>query len=621
MVNPSRQESCQAVDSRWYETLAELSPVGIFFTDADGNCLHVNRRWCEIAGFASEQAMGRGWIQGIHNEDLERVADLWYESARNNQPFHAEYRFTTPQGKATWVIGDARAVLAKDGTVDGYIGTITDVDKSKQCMDELEQSKEQIRTIITEMPVILFAFDKQRHLCAWNQEAERVTGYTASEMIGNPDAMSLLCPDSANRHKMLDSYKQRGDDYRDWEWELTAKDGSIKFIAFSNISKHHPINGWRNWGIGVDVTSRRNTEHKLCERIKELNCLYKLSLLSNQPNLDLDMFLSEVVELLPPSWQYPETTCTRIIFEDRIFKTDFFVASQWMLCSSIHVRGRKVGLIEVYYVEQRPPATEGPFLLEERMLIDEIALQVSRTIGHVLAKKDLTLLDELSAKAGELEQFSHTVSHDLKTPLTAIGGFAQLLNTQLNKGDSSQAKSCCKRIVDITRRMEHRLNELLKLAKMGKIIDPTEEIDFKDIIDETVSMMEQRFDEARILVKVASNFPTILGDRVRLLEVVEILLDNAIKYIGEHPNQISVDCRGEGYETIFFVKDNGIGIQPEQLDAIFGLFTRLDKNSDGDGAGLAIAKRIINAHGGQLWAESEGVGKGSCFCFTFGALV
>ena len=606
------------VNLQWYEYLTEISPVGIFFTDAEGNCLQVNSAWCEIAGLSHEQAMGRGWVEAIHPNDLERIANLWYESAKNKQPFHAEYRFCTPQGKSTWVIGRSTAKIAEDGTLEGYIGTITDIDKTKQTHLELEESSKRIRAIIAHMPVILFAFDHQGYLCAWNHEAERLTGYLTDDMIGNPIALNLLCPDRVYRRQMIDAYKQRGDDYREWDWKLTAKDGTVKTIAFSNIAKSFPIDGWANWGIGVDVTACRRNEHELRERVKELTCLYKLSQLSNQPNLNLENFLSEVVKLLPESWQFPEITTARIVYEGDIFRTDQFAVTPWKLSSELHVRGRKSGLIEVYYNEECPTAAEGPFLIEERLLLDEIALQLSRTIEHVLAKKDLALLDELSAKAGELEQFSHTVSHDLKTPLTAIGGFAQLLKTQLSKGDFSQVDYCSTRIMDVTMKMERRLDDLLKLAKQGRIIEPTEAIDLKELIDETVLMMSKRIDDNNISVEVALGLPTILGDRVRLLEVVEILMDNAIKYIGNPPNEICVDFRIEDTETVFLIKDNGVGIDPAQSDVVFELFRRLDNRSDGDGAGLAIAKRIINAHGGQIWVESEGVDKGSCFCFTLG---
>jgi PAS domain S-box-containing protein len=621
MTKPASFKNHPDIGLQWYEKLSEISPVGIYFTDADGNCLHVNQHWCEITGLSPEEALGRGWTDAIHPEDFERITKLWYESAEHKKPFHAEYRFCTPKGETTWVVGHAKAKLTEDGSIEGYIGTITDINNTRQSLDVLERSSGRIRTIIAHMPVILFAFDHQRLLCAWNHEAERLTGYTASDMIGNPNAMNLLCPDPDYRREMLNAYKERGDDYRNWDWELTAKDGSVKTVAFSNIAKYYPIEGWASWGVGIDMTSCRRTEQELRERVKELTCLYKLSMLSNKPNLDFDSFFQDTVELLPESLQYPEITSARIIYNERIFKTESFAVSPWKLSSDLYVRGSKVGAIEVYYSEKRPSAAEGSFLLEERLLLDEIALQVSRTMGQVLARHDLALLDELSTKAEELENFSHTISHDLKTPLTAIGGFAEFLSKQLAQGNLEQAGFCADRIVENTRRMELRLEEILRLAKIGRIIEPSEEIDLKKIIEETLDMMSKRLEEAQISVHVDNIFPKVVGDSLRLREVIENLLENAIRYIGKPPNRISIGCRREGDDSIFYVKDNGIGIDPQHLESIFELFRRHVRTIDGEGVGLAITKRIIEAHGGRIWAESEGEGSGSCFCFTLGHVI
>ena len=609
------------INLQWYEDLTEISPVGIFFTDADGNCLQVNRTWCEIAGIPPEKALAKGWLSVIHPEDLERVNRLWYESAKIQHPFHAEYRFRTPQGKSTWVVGRAKAKLSENGTLEGYVGTITDIGKTRHALEELEQSNARIQAIIAQMPVILFAFDHQRLLCAWNHEAERISGYSAGEMVGNPEAMKLLCPNLDYRRKMLAAYKERSDDFRNWDWNLVAKDGAIKTIMFSNIASDYPIEDWSSWGVGVDVTLCRRVEHDLRERIKELTCLYKLSMLTNQPNLNLELFFQEAVELFPESWQYPEITCARIIYNEHIYKTESFSASPWKLSSELHVRGHKVGAIEVYYSEQRPSASEGPFLIEERLLLDEIALQVSRTISNLLAKQDLSLLDELSNKAEELENFSHTISHDLKTPLTAIGGFSEFLSKQLAKGNFEQARFCADRIVKNTRRMERRLDEILRLAKIGRIIEPSEQIDLNKIIEETLDMMAKRLQEAQISVQFDSDLPKVVGDSIRLREVIENLLENAIRYIGNKPNQISIGYRKQGPDKIFYVKDNGIGIDPQHLNSIFELFRRHVKSIDGEGVGLAITKRIIEAHGGRIWAESEGEGAGSCFCFTLGHVI
>ena len=157
MAKPRSAHVNPKVNLHWYEDLKEISPVGIFLTDADGNCFHVNRTWSEISGMSAEEALGRGWVGAIHPDDLERVAKLWYESARNNRSFHAEYRFRTPAGKITWVIGQATAKRAENGAIEGYIGTLTDINKTKQTLNSLEQSSARLRSILNHMPSLLFA--------------------------------------------------------------------------------------------------------------------------------------------------------------------------------------------------------------------------------------------------------------------------------------------------------------------------------------------------------------------------------------------------------------------------------------------------------------------------------
>jgi signal transduction histidine kinase len=134
-------------------------------------------------------------------------------------------------------------------------------------------------------------------------------------------------------------------------------------------------------------------------------------------------------------------------------------------------------------------------------------------------------------------------------------------------------------------------------------------------------MLARRLEDAHISVEVAPAFPRVVGDATRLQEVIENLVDNAIQYIGEEPNKISIGWRRDGEETVFFVEDNGIGIDPAHFESIFELFSRQAKNVAGEGVGLAISKSIIEAHGGRIWVESRGKGCGSCFCFTLGKIL
>ena len=133
----------------------------------------------------------------------------------------------------------------------------------KRTKAALQASEDRFRQIVNDMPVMVDAFDDNFITCFWNHECERVTGYSADEIIGNPDAVTLLYPDNDYRNQMFEEWSARADDYYNWEWDITCKDGTVKTIAWSNISDRVPIPGWRTWGIGVDVTGRRLMEEEL----------------------------------------------------------------------------------------------------------------------------------------------------------------------------------------------------------------------------------------------------------------------------------------------------------------------------------------------------------------------
>jgi PAS domain S-box-containing protein len=133
----------------------------------------------------------------------------------------------------------------------------------QQAEKELLESQERLRRVVENMPVMMDAFDAEGNILAWNKECERVTGYSAEEIVGNPRAMELLYPDPSYRERMISQLLERGNDYYNWEWELTARDGTAKTVAWSSISERFPIPGWAGWATGVDVTERVRAEEAL----------------------------------------------------------------------------------------------------------------------------------------------------------------------------------------------------------------------------------------------------------------------------------------------------------------------------------------------------------------------
>jgi len=173
------------------------------------------------------------------------------------------------------------------------------------------------------------------------------------------------------------------------------------------------------------------------------------------------------------------------------------------------------------------------------------------------------------------------------------------------------------RITDATDKMQRLLNELLELSRVGRLRNEYTSFSLSELAREAAELVQGRLMARGISLSIAPNLPMVYGDRPRLMEVLQNLLDNAAKFMGDQMEpHIEIGCKGMGQDRlIFYVRDNGMGIAPEHSERVFGLFNKLDPKTDGTGIGLALVKRIIEVHGGRVWMESE-AGKGSTFCFT-----
>lgn len=227
-----------------------------------------------------------------------------------------------------------------------------------------------------------------------------------------------------------------------------------------------------------------------------------------------------------------------------------------------------------------------------------------------------TFIKELEAKNAELERFTYTVSHDLKSPLITINGYLGFLEKDAQAGDMEKLNHDVRRIKEAVEKMQVLLSDLLELSRVGRLINPPEEVDFAVITQEAMRLVEISLQEKNIKVSIQPNMPKVYVDKKRIIEVMQNLLENAAKFIGNPAiPQVEVGVKTDNDKNIFFVKDNGIGIAPQYHERIFGLFDKLSADTEGTGIGLALVKRIVETHGGNIWVESD-LGKGATFYFT-----
>jgi PAS domain S-box-containing protein len=299
--------------------------------------------------------------------------------------------------------------------------------------------------------------------------------------------------------------------------------------------------------------------------------------------------------------------------------------------------GRPVEGIEVFVARARTGSVETgewTYVRKDgsRITVDLVVTAIKHESGEVggfiFLANDVTerkraesererLIHELENKNTELERFTYTVSHDLKSPLITVKGFAGALRADVAAGQLQRADKDLARISDAADKMSLLLNDLLELSRIGRIANPPADVPIDSLVKEVLELLTGPISQRHVEIAVAGPFPVAHVDRRRIHEVFQNLIENALKFLGDQPNpRIEIGVRDTDGKPVFYVSDNGIGIPVRYHETVFGLFNKLNAKSPGTGIGLALVRRIIEVHDGKIWVESSGEGRGSTFCFT-----
>jgi PAS domain S-box-containing protein len=272
--------------------------------------------------------------------------------------------------------------------------------------------------------------------------------------------------------------------------------------------------------------------------------------------------------------------------------------------------------------------TKGGRVLDVWMTVTKLVDKAGESIGIASTERDITQRKRtetalqqsgltLQEKNAELERFLYTTSHDLKSPVVTVRTFLDYLEQDMAKPDAGRIEKDMRFIRTAADKMARLLDELLQISRIGRVVSPPVRITFRALMDETLSTVAGRIAERGVKVIVGEQDLTLHGDQLRLAEIWQNLVENACKFMGDQKEpRIEMGAEARGAETVFFVRDNGIGIDPHYYTRVFSLFEKLDANAEGTGLGLAIVKRIVELYRGKIWVESPGPGQGACFYFT-----
>ncbi|MGK9370021.1 sensor histidine kinase [Melioribacter sp. Ez-97] len=224
--------------------------------------------------------------------------------------------------------------------------------------------------------------------------------------------------------------------------------------------------------------------------------------------------------------------------------------------------------------------------------------------------------EEIRQKNEEITRFIYSVSHDLKSPVVTIRTFVDYMKENLKKNDVKKLSDDLTYIDKASEKMSKLIEDLLELSRLGRVSHKTEKLTLQEIVKDSLDLLAGQLKEKNIRIDVTDKPVIIYGDKDKLVDVFRNLIENAVKFTGdcEQPH-IEIGVK-ESEEIIIYIKDNGIGIEPEYKNKLFGLFEKLNADYEGTGLGLTIVKRIIEIHGGRIWIESEGLNKGTTVFFT-----
>lgn len=541
----------------------------------------------------------------------------------------------------------------------------------KKIQAQLQQAETRYRGLVESIPAAIYMAEPGT-MGAWHFISPRITqmtGFTPEEWTNDPGFWQAhVHPDDLaqvfeDEDRALTEGKMPRLEYRfrklDGEYIWFYDEGLIIVDEDSLLVQ----------GFLLDITDRKRTEEQLTRRIADLQAVHGISetlvkrtdlqklihdtgeqireafrannvlIAIHDPNTNLIHFpydFEEGISRKDVPIHFGEGLTTQVMekkkpviieenWEKRAGELNVINTNSIPAMSSVSVpvmtNERVIGVITLESTEREYAFSENDAQLL-MTIASNLAVAIEKTRLQDSIKNELDiqekLVRELELKNEELERFTYTASHDLKSPLITIRGFLGYLENDARKGNLERLNTDIQRISEAAEKMHRLLTELLELSRVGRVANEKQEVPFEVIIAEALKRVEGQIKEKQPTIRLGSGFPRVLVDKERIVEVLQNLIDNAVKFMGDQPKpDIEINYVLQDEVPVYYVRDNGIGIRKDFQKRIFGLFDKLDPNSNGTGVGLALVKRIVEVHGGSIWVDSE-EGKGSTFYFTLG---
>ncbi len=619
-----------------YRRIVDTATEGVLALDLNVIITFVNARMADMFGYSSEEMMGRSFTDFMFKEDMPDHLQRM-ENRHQGRSEVYERRFLRKDGDVVWTLVSATPVFDDQHRYQGSFGMFTDITERKRMEESLRDNERFLDNLIEHLPNMLFVKDAGKlKFIRFNKAGEQLLGYARDELIGKNDydffpkeqADFFVSKDRAiiASGEMLDipeepiSTKLQGQRFlHTRKIPIYAEDGKPLYLL----------------GISEDITERKLEEEHLrrseqglaeAQRIAHMGN-WELDLLTNALSWSDEIF--RIFEIDPEKFGASYDAFLNAIHpDDRELVNNAYAESlknktPYEIVHRLLMRDGRIKFVieksETHYDDDgKPLRSIGTVhdITERKQAEDEI-----KSLNRDLEQRVEERTEQLEAANKELEAFSYSVSHDLRTPLRAIDGFSHILLEEYTGKLDAEGQRLLNVVRDNTHRMGQLIDDILKFSRSGRVEMKLADIDMAQQAREVLAELHPGGDSDKLQIEIEA-IPPAKGDSAMMRQVFVNLLSNAVKFshAKEHP-AIKVGAYAEGNEVVYYVKDNGAGFDMQYAGKLFGVFQRLHsvEEFEGTGIGLAIVKRIINRHGGRVWAEGK-VGEGATFYFSLPAI-
>ncbi len=563
-----QQEAQLQASLNYYLQILDDFPALIWRSGTDAQCDYFNQSWLQFTGRALEQELGDGWTEGVHPDDLPRFLNTYRSHFQAREPFSMEYRLRHQDGSYRWLVDIGKPIYDLQGNFTGFLGTCFDIQDRKEAEQQIQETNHELAAALEELR------SAEEQLLQTNRELEQRIEERTRELAASEEELKQMLDHTLALNKEKE--------------DLLAREKAA--YAEAEMQKNRLYHLFMQVPSLVSITRGRNFVYELA------NPKY-LEVLGIEPPVEG----KKLTEVMPHSF----STFINILYDvldtgQRFIGQEIPIKSDWS--KSGRPYNRYFNLI-YEPIKNAEGITDGLITFGYEVSEQVKSREKLQELNYTLHAKN----EELVRINNDLDNFIYTASHDLKSPIVNLEGLMGILEGTLKEKLNEKERKVFGMMEASIRKLKETISYLSDVTKVAKgLEDKAEVVVVSEVVAEVKHDIANLIQESQPTITAQYHVEKLVLGRGGFRSIVYNLLSNAIKYRSpKRPLAIHIETHEEDGIFVFSVRDNGLGIRPEQQSKLFTMFRRLHTHVEGTGIGLYIVKRIVENVGGRVTVESR----------------